>query len=69
MTAKEKKQKRRVGRPRLPVDKVKSESLRFRLTVSEKQRLLALAESQGTSYALLARSFVMEKLNEVAKAA
>jgi hypothetical protein len=69
MTAKEKKQKRRVGRPRLPVDKAKSESLRFRLTPVEKQRLLELAESQGTSYALLARSFVMEKLNEAGQAA
>ena len=58
-----------VGRPKLPVDVVKSEVLRFRLTVSEKRLLSELAESQGTSYALLARDFVMEKMSEVVKAA
>ena len=67
MTKSEKK--RKIGRPRLPVDVVKSEVLRFRLTVSEKRLLSELAESQGTSYALLARAFVMEKMREVVKAA
>lgn len=61
--------KRKIGRPKLPVGVVKSEVLRFRLTVSEKRLLSELAENQGTSYALLARAFVMEKLNEAGKAA
>ena len=63
------KEKRQVGRPRLPVALAKSEALRFRLTPVEKRHLVEMAEKQGTSYALLARSFVMEKLDEALQAA
>ena len=63
-----KSEKRKPGRPKLPGGEGKTEVLRFRLTSSEKDCLVELAEKAGTSWALLARSFVMQKIAEVESA-
>ena len=63
-----KSEKRKPGRPRLPEGEAKTEALRFRLTPSEKECLVELARKAGTSWALLARNFVMQKIAEVESA-
>lgn len=59
-------EKRSVGRPRYPKGTARTLSLYFRISEQELSRLEALAKKNGTSAGILARAFVMERIEKEA---
>ena len=62
----EKTIKARIGRPRYPQGTARTLGLYFRVSEQELSRLEALAKEKGTSAGILARSFVMERVEKEA---
>lgn len=55
------------GRKRLPPDQARSAVIRFRLTVSERERLLARAESAGVPLTDFARALLLDETRQPSK--
>ena len=56
----------KIGRPRYPQGTARTSGLYFRVSEQELSRLEALAKEKGTSAGVLARAFVMERVEKEA---